>query len=71
MTSYCLHSLLLYGMVCCLDERYSEAEQFFEMATTTDPENAIAWTMRGELALKINKSLLPLYYTCMLSIIPL
>ena len=41
------HSLLLYGMTCCLQERYSEAEQFFEMATTSDPGNIIAWTMRG------------------------
>ena len=41
------HSLLLYGMTCCLQERYSEAEQFFEMATTSDPSNIIAWTMRG------------------------
>ena len=42
------HSLLLYGMTCCLDEHYFEAEQFFEMATTSDPTNIIAWTMRGK-----------------------
>ena len=39
--------LLLYGMICCLGERYSEAEEFFEMATTMDATNVIAWTMRG------------------------
>ena len=43
-----LHSLLLYGMLCCLDERYPEAGEFFELATTTDPNSVIAWTIRGK-----------------------
>ena len=44
----CIHcSLLLYGMLCCLDERYPEAGEFFELATTADPTSVIAWTMRG------------------------
>ena len=46
---HCMHhcSLLLYGMLCCLDERYPEAGEFFELATTTDPTSVIAWTIRG------------------------
>lgn len=36
-------------MLCCLDERYSEAEEFFELATTTDPTSVIAWTIRGTI----------------------
>ena len=43
----CACSLLLYGMLCCLDERYPEAGEFFELATTADPTNVMAWTMRG------------------------
>ncbi len=42
-----LSRLLLYGMVCCLDEKYDMAADLFEMATTLDPSNIIAWTMRG------------------------
>ena len=43
-----LYSLLLYGMLCCLDERYPEAGEFFELATATDPNSVIAWTIRGK-----------------------
>ena len=45
------HSLLLYGMVCSLDEKYDVASDLFEMATTYDSTNIIAWTMRGEYVL--------------------
>ena len=41
------YSLLAYGMMCCLSEHYEEAETFFELATTTDSENIIAWIMTG------------------------
>jgi len=34
-------------MMCCLSEHYEEAEIFFEMATTSDPDNVIAWVMTG------------------------
>ncbi len=34
-------------MVCCLDDKYEQAEDLFEMATTYEPNNIIAWTMRG------------------------
>ena len=34
-------------MMCCLSEHYEEAETFFEMATTSDPDNIIAWVMTG------------------------
>ena len=53
-----LYSLLLYGMLCCLDERYLEAGEFFELATTTDPNNVIAWTIRGK-----NARIIQCYYT--------
>ena len=43
-----VYSLLLYGMLCCLDERYLEAGEFFELATATDPNSVIAWTIRGK-----------------------
>jgi hypothetical protein len=48
-TVHVYNRLLLYGMLCCLDERYSEAEEFFELATTTDPTSVIAWTIRGTI----------------------
>ena len=34
-------------MMCCLSDHHEEAETFFELATTTDPENIIAWIMTG------------------------
>lgn len=34
-------------MVCSLDEKFSDAEQFFELSTTADPTNIVAWAMRG------------------------
>ena len=39
--------LLMYGMMCGLDGRHTEGESFLDMATTIDPGNTIAWTMRG------------------------
>ncbi len=42
-----LPRVVLYGMVSCLDENYTVASDLFEMATTCDPTNSIAWTMRG------------------------
>ena len=42
------YSLLAYGMMCCLSEHYEEAETFFELATTTDSDNIIAWIMTGK-----------------------
>jgi len=41
------YSLLVYGMMCCLSEHIEEAETFFELATTSDPDNIIAWIMTG------------------------
>ena len=40
-------SLLAYGMMCYLSDHHEQAETFFELATTTDPENIIAWIMTG------------------------
>ncbi len=48
-------------MVCCLDEKFSDAEQFFELSTTADPANIIAWTMRGGCLVYIRISV-----TCLL-----
>ena len=56
-------SLLLYGMLCCLDERYPEAGEFFELATTADPTSVIAWTMRGNTR-KCTTSYLHKFQSC-------
>ena len=40
-------SLLLYGMLNCIGERYEEGSEFMELATSIDPTNITAWTMRG------------------------
>ena len=52
ITRALLCRLLLYGMLCCLDERYSEAGEFFELATTTNQTSIIAWTIRGTISFK-------------------
>ena len=39
--------LLLYGVCCSLDERFAEADEMMELATTIDTGNIIAWTVRG------------------------
>lgn len=40
-------ALLLYGVCCSLDERFAEADEMMELATTIDTRNIIAWTVRG------------------------
>ncbi|XP_038074225.1 cilia- and flagella-associated protein 70-like isoform X4 [Patiria miniata] len=42
-----LHGLLLYGVVCSIEERNDVAETFFESATCVDPDSVLAWTMLG------------------------
>ncbi|XP_052097650.1 cilia- and flagella-associated protein 70-like isoform X3 [Mytilus californianus] len=42
-----LHGLLLYGVVCTLQQRHEAAETFFEAATCVDPKSILAWTMLG------------------------
>ena len=44
---YALYRLLLYGVCCSLDERFAEANEMMELATTIDTGNIIAWTVRG------------------------
>ena len=44
---YALYRLLLYGVCCSLDERFAEADEMMELATTIDTGNIIAWTVRG------------------------
>ena len=40
-------SLLMYGCMALMNERYEEAETFFEAATCTESKSVIAWTMLG------------------------
>jgi len=40
-----VNGLLLYGVVCAMQERIQAAETFFEAATNVDPHSVIAWTM--------------------------
>ncbi len=43
-----LYGLLLYGVVCAMEERNDVAETFFEAATCVDATNVLAWTMLGK-----------------------
>ena len=45
-----LHSLLLYGVVCHMQDKNEAAETFFEAATSFEPRNILAWTMLGEFS---------------------
>ena len=40
-----LNGLLLYGVVCAIEERIEAAETFFEAATNVAPNSVLAWTM--------------------------
>ena len=40
-----LNGLLLYGVVCAIEERIDAAETFFEAATNVAPTSVVAWTM--------------------------
>ncbi|XP_063957993.1 cilia- and flagella-associated protein 70-like isoform X2 [Lytechinus pictus] len=42
-----LYGLLLYGVVCAMEEGNEAAETFFEAATCVDPSSILAWTMLG------------------------
>ena len=43
-----LFSLLLNGCVALMQERYEEAETFFEDATCIDEKSILAWTTLGQ-----------------------
>lgn len=43
-----LFSLLLNGCVALMQERYEEAETFFENATCIDEKSILAWTTLGQ-----------------------
>ena len=43
-----LFSLLLNGCVALMQERYEEAETFFEDATSIDEKSILAWTTLGQ-----------------------
>lgn len=42
-----LPGLLMYGCMALMNERYEEAETFFEAATCAESKSVIAWTMLG------------------------
>nr|XP_006824936.1 PREDICTED: tetratricopeptide repeat protein 18-like [Saccoglossus kowalevskii] len=42
-----VYGLLLYGIVCAMEERNDVAETFFEAATNVDPSSTLAWTLLG------------------------
>ena len=42
-----LQGLLLYGVVCTMQDKHDAAETFFEAATSLDPKSILAWTMLG------------------------
>lgn len=42
-------SLLMYGCMALMNERYEEAETFFEAATCAESKSVIAWTMLGKI----------------------
>ena len=42
-------SLILYGVVCTMQDRQDKAETFFEAATSFQPKSILAWTMLGTL----------------------
>ena len=43
-----LCSLLMYGCMALMTERYEEAETFFEAATCAESKSVISWTMLGK-----------------------
>ncbi|XP_071834578.1 cilia- and flagella-associated protein 70-like isoform X3 [Apostichopus japonicus] len=42
-----LEGLMLYGVVCAMEERNDVAETFFEAATCVSPNTTLAWTLLG------------------------
>ncbi|XP_071787792.1 cilia- and flagella-associated protein 70-like isoform X3 [Asterias amurensis] len=42
-----LYGLLLYGVICSVEERNEVAETFFETASCVDQDSVLAWTMLG------------------------
>ena len=38
----------MFGICASMDERFSEAEEVFELAVKIDSQNIIAWTVRGD-----------------------
>ncbi|CAH1791968.1 unnamed protein product, partial [Owenia fusiformis] len=42
-----LNGLLLYGVVCAMQDQNEAAETFFEAATCVDPQCILAWVMLG------------------------
>lgn len=40
-----IYRLLLYSVICAIQEKYDLAETFLEKVTTQEPENIIGWTL--------------------------
>lgn len=40
-----INGLLLYSVICCMQEKNDVAETFLERVTAQDPDNVIAWTL--------------------------
>ena len=49
MVGCLITSLLMYGCMALMNERYEEAETFFEVATCAESKSVIAWTMLGKI----------------------
>ena len=44
-----MNGLLLYSVICAMQEKYDESEIFLERVTAQENENVIAWTLYGIL----------------------
>ncbi|XP_032896225.1 cilia- and flagella-associated protein 70 isoform X2 [Amblyraja radiata] len=42
-----INSLILCGILACMNEHYEEADNLFESARCFEPNNVLAWTMHG------------------------
>ncbi|XP_038676620.1 cilia- and flagella-associated protein 70 isoform X2 [Scyliorhinus canicula] len=42
-----IYSLILCGILACMNERYEEADSFFESARCFEPSSVLAWTIQG------------------------
>ncbi|XP_067912400.1 cilia- and flagella-associated protein 70 isoform X2 [Heterodontus francisci] len=42
-----IYSLIMCGILACLNEHYEGADNFFESARSFEPNNVLAWTIQG------------------------
>ncbi|XP_072337875.1 cilia- and flagella-associated protein 70 isoform X2 [Scyliorhinus torazame] len=43
-----IYSLILCGILACMNERYEEADNFFESARCFEPSSVLAWTIQDQ-----------------------